>query len=76
MLLRSLKNQKGQTAIEYLLIIAAAIGFGLTFLKQMDKYVIKNPNGIIGKPLNNFKKRLESDSSGRYRYYPLGSRAR
>ena len=71
MMRRFFKNQKGQTAVEYILMIVVAVAFGLTFMKKMDEYVIKNPNGMIGKPLNSFKKSLQADSSGRYSRFPL-----
>jgi hypothetical protein len=71
MLSRIFKIQRGQTSVEYLLLIVVAISLGLTFMKKMDEYVIKNPNGIIGKPLKSFKSSLESDTSGRYSRFPL-----
>ncbi len=73
---RILKSQKGQTAIEYLLLIAVATSFGLTFMKKMDEYLIKNPNGLIAKPLNSFKDKISRDPTGRYRVYPIGPIAR
>lgn len=71
MIRRFLKSKAGQTSIEYLLLICVSAAMGITFYKQIDKYIVKNPNGIIGKPINSFKKALESDTSGRYRYFPL-----
>ncbi len=72
MLRHILKNKRGQTSVEYLLLIVVAVGFRITFAKKMDEYLIKNPNGIIAKPLNNFKNKLNEDTSGRYKYYSLG----
>jgi hypothetical protein len=76
MMRRILKSQKGQTAIEYLLLIVVAISFGLTFMKKMDEFLIKNPNGLIAKPLNSFKERIGRDPSNRYKVYPIGPIAR
>jgi hypothetical protein len=73
---RILRSEKGQTAVEYLLLIAVAVSFCITFMKKMDEYVINNPNGIIGKPLKSFRDKLSQDPANRYRYYPLGPRAR
>ena len=70
MLQRIIKNNKGQTAVEYLLLIAVAVGFGLTFAKKMDEFIIKNPNGMIGKPLNKFKAELTPET--RYQRYNIG----
>jgi hypothetical protein len=72
MMRRILKSKKGQTSVEYLLLIVVAVGFGLTFAKKMDEYLIKNPNGLISKPLNGFKNKLNQDPTGRYRVYPIG----
>lgn len=72
MLRRIFKNQRGQTAVEYLLLIVVAVGFGLLFAKKMDEYLLKNPNGLIAKPLNGFKNKLNQDPTGRYRVYPIG----
>lgn len=66
---RFLKSELGQTSTEYLLIIAVAVSFGLTFMKKMDEWVIRNPNGMIGKPLKEFKNKLDQDPTGRFRYY-------
>lgn len=69
---KKLLSEKGQTSVEYLLLIVVAVSFGLLFAKKMDQYLIKNPNGLIAKPINGFKNKLNSDTSGRYRYYPIG----
>lgn len=62
--------EAGQTAVEYLLLIAVAVGIGLTFFKKMDQYLIKNPNGLISKPLNSFKKSIGTPAE-RYKRFPL-----
>lgn len=69
---KNLLSEKGQTAVEYLLLIVVAVSFGLLFAKKMDEYLIKNPNGLIAKPINGFKNKLNQDPTGRYRYYPIG----
>jgi Flp pilus assembly pilin Flp len=76
MKLRFLKSQKGQTSIEYLLLIVVAVSFGLVFAKKMDQYLIKNPNGLIGAPLKGFKEKLSQDPTNRYRVYPIGPMAK
>lgn len=68
---RIFKSQLGQTSVEYLLLIVVGVSIGLTFMKKMDEYLVKNPDGIIGKPLKDFKNSLNSDVSGRYKSFPL-----
>lgn len=69
-------NQRGQTSVEYLLLIVVGISLGLTFLKKMNEWVLDNPDGLIGRPLNEFRSKLSQDPTGRYQYYPLGPRLR
>lgn len=68
---RFFKNQLGQTAVEYCLLIAVSASLGIAFFKKMDDYVINNPNGIIGKPIKIFKDRINQDTTGRYTRFPL-----
>jgi hypothetical protein len=68
---RNLNSSRGQTSIEYLLLIVVAVSIGLAFMKKMDEYLIQNPDGIIGKPLKDFKSSLNSDTNGRYGRFPL-----
>ncbi len=70
MMRRILKSQRGQTAVEYLLLMAVSVSLGLTFFKKMDEYIIKNPNGLIGKPLKTFQRELGTPE-GRYKTFPL-----
>lgn len=63
------KNQKGQVAVEYLLMVVVAITLGLTFKKRMDEFFFKNPNSFITRSLNNYKRLFEGD--GRYKRFPV-----
>ena len=69
---RFFKAELGQTSIEYMLIIVVMALIGIAFLRKMDEYVVKNPNGLIGKPLKEFQNKLNEDPQGRYRVYPIG----
>lgn len=68
---RFFKNELGQTAVEYCLLIAVSASLGIAFFKKMDEYMIQSPDGMIAKPLRIFKERLQSDTSGRYSRFPL-----
>lgn len=48
-------SEKGQTSIEYLLILVVAVGLGVTFFTKMSDYFSRNPNSFISKSLNNYK---------------------
>ncbi len=66
-----IKSEHGQTAVEYLLLILVCASLGITFFKKMDEYVISNPQGLIGGPINQFKTQLNQDPTGRYRTFPI-----
>lgn len=67
----STRLSKGQTAVEYLLMMSLAVGLGITLFKKLNEYLIQNPNGMIATPLNQFRQMLNSDESGRYRRFPI-----
>ncbi len=50
-------------------MLSVAISLGLTVFNKLNEHLVDNPNGMIGKPLNAFKKQL--DASDRYRQYPM-----
>ena len=49
------KNQRGQTSVEYLLMIAVSITLGITFKKRMEEYFFKNPNSFIAGSIRNYR---------------------
>jgi uncharacterized protein (UPF0333 family) len=66
----SLKD-KGQTSVEYMLILVVAITIGIAFKKKMEEFMLTNPNSIISKNLNRLQSQLEQDTSGRYRRFTV-----
>jgi hypothetical protein len=64
-------NQKGQTAVEYMLILVVAITIGLTFKKKMEQFVLTNPDSTLSKQLNGLVRSLENDSSGRFSWFSM-----
>ncbi len=70
-MMRSLiRSDKGQTSLEYLLLIVVVTSMGILFMKKMDEYILKNPNSFVSKPLNAYKQSLGSPQNG-YKYFPL-----
>ncbi|MES2525455.1 MAG: hypothetical protein V4598_00145 [Bdellovibrionota bacterium] len=49
------KNQRGQTSIEYLLMLVVSITLGITFKKKMNEYFFTNPNSFIAGSLRNYR---------------------
>lgn len=53
-------RQRGQTAIEYLLIMVVSVGLGITFFNNMRDYFQNNPNSFISRSLNNYRAVLDA----------------
>ncbi|WPU63646.1 Flp family type IVb pilin [Peredibacter starrii] len=70
-MLRFIRNKKGQTAIEYLLVLTVSITIGIIFTKKMKDYLIENPNSVIGKQLNILKNTFDQDPKCKYCRYQL-----
>lgn len=47
-------SQKGQTTLEYLLVLVVSVGLGFTFLKKMSDYFTNNPKSFINRSLSNY----------------------
>ncbi len=59
------KNQKGQTSVEYLLMIVVALTLGYTFQKRMTEFFVSNPNSFINKSLRNYRVLFAGSEGGR-----------
>lgn len=53
-----IKNKLGQTAVEYVLMLAVGASLGLTAFKKLNEYLLTRPDSIIGRPLNKLKQRM------------------
>lgn len=62
-------NQQGQTAVEYMMLVAVAVTIGIAFKNKMEDFVLKNPNSTLAKNLNFLDSQF--DSSRRYATFPL-----
>ncbi len=63
------KSQKGQTAVEYIMMVSVAVSLGIAVFKKLDEYLIKNPNSLVGKPLNSYRQAM--DQNGKYKRFPI-----
>lgn len=62
-------NQKGQTAIEYMLMLAVVCSIAITFFKKANEILLTSNNSYIQNYLNSYKKILKSDPN--YRKFTL-----
>ena len=47
--------QKGQTSVEYLLMLAMAVSLGLLVFKNFQKFLLTNPDSYINNQMNYYK---------------------
>lgn len=59
--IKTILQEKGQTAVEYMLMLAVVVGLGITFTKKMDEYLLSNPNSFMNNYLNSYKAILKQD---------------
>lgn len=67
-------GQEGQTAMEYMLILVVAITIGIAFKQKMEEFLLDNPNSFVTRSINGFKSKFQSDSSGRFKKFPMQAR--
>ena len=47
MKIKFLLSEKGQTSLEYLLVIVVSVGMGATFFKKFQGYLLDNPDSYM-----------------------------
>lgn len=57
-------NNKGQTTVEYTLILAVMIAVGVAFFRQLNDYLVANPNSLVGRVQTSFEELVGSDNNG------------
>lgn len=58
------KNEKGQTSVEYILLLAVMIPLSITFFTKVTDFVVDNPDSLVNRYLGGFTKVLGSTSGG------------
>jgi len=71
-----MKNEKGQTSVEYVLLIAVMITIAVTFFGKLNEYIITNPDSVMNRYLGGFQRILGSPDgpsgvSGSYKRFRL-----
>lgn len=57
-------NNKGQTTVEYSLLLVAMIAIGVAFFNQLNDYLVANPDSLIGKIQTSFEELVGSNNNG------------
>lgn len=64
-------GRRGQTSVEYMLILVVAITIGISFKKKMEEFMLNNPNSFISSQLNSLQASFSQDASGRFTRFTL-----
>lgn len=67
-----MKNEKGQTTVEYILLIAVIVGIMLSVFQQLEEYLVTGPNSLQNKFIGSFQKNISGRNSsfeGKYKYF-------
>lgn len=59
-------NQRGQTSVEYILMIVVVIFIGASLFKQLEGYLISNPDSLKNSYLGDYGE-MFSGSNGSFR---------
>ncbi|MBD66068.1 MAG: hypothetical protein CME62_12730 [Halobacteriovoraceae bacterium] len=61
-----MKNEKGQTTVEYILLMAVIISIMMSVFNQLEGYFLQGPNSIQGQFQSIFQNSISSNSAFKY----------
>lgn len=67
-------NDCGQTMVEYTLMIVVIISIMTSMFRQLEGYLVDNPDSLQNSYLNNFKENFQGNNasfSGQYSQYRI-----
>lgn len=59
-----MRNQKGQTSVEYVLLLVVMISLSITFFNKVTDLVVDNPDSLVNRYLGGFTKVFGSTPGG------------
>jgi hypothetical protein len=69
MKLRTYLKEKGQTSVEYILMLAVSVSMGVALLKKTEAFLITNPDSYMNTQLKIYTSLF--DPQNLYKKYPL-----
>ena len=63
-------SQKGQTSVEYILLVGVMIFISIGVFKQIREYVVTNPDSMVNRYLSSFDQQF-GGGGGRFKYFSL-----
>lgn len=67
-------NQKGQTSVEYILMVVVVIFVATSIFKKLEEYIISNPDSFVNGYLESYRSAFggeEGGFTGAYKYFSI-----
>ncbi len=65
---KGILSQAGQTSVEYILLISMVAIISLGLFKNLEKYIISNPDSMLNSYLDSLALTFGAGGSGEYQY--------
>lgn len=68
------KDEKGQTTVEYILLLVVIISIMSSVLKELEEYMVTGPNSMQNKFIKSFSSAVQGGNasfSGQYKYFVI-----
>ena len=59
-----MKDEQGQTSVEYVLLLAVMIFIAIAFFEKVNAFVVDNPDSLMNRYLGGFTRVLGSPATG------------
>jgi len=63
-------GEKGQTAVEYMMLLVVSASIGIAFKKKIDEFLVGNPNSVLSKQIGGLSSSFDS-GDGRFSSFPI-----
>lgn len=71
---KRLKNENGQTMVEYILLLIVVIAICQTLFAKLNEYLLEDPDSFQNKYLNSYKSTMQGGNdgfSGQYKFFTI-----
>jgi len=63
-------NQRGQTSVEYILLLSVMITLSITFFGKVEEFVVTNPDSMVNRYLGSYRQ-LFGGVNGSYKTFSI-----
>lgn len=64
-------GQRGQTSVEYILLVGVMIFISITFFKKVRDYMVRNPNSFINRYVRVYERDFGQNGQNGYKTFTL-----